>query len=522
MAGVIKLITGLCGSGKTHRYLWYISKYCHEKRFIVAVPTIEMAHELAHRMESAHQIQGVNKLLSTDGTLVSVELTKCLHPNSDSRVLIITHKALENLGRQTLIDNSIQRYLRDFTVILDESPGAVIFTKVAIEAEKNHPWLNYVSTKPLKEDGDGVLLVAGDVQALKSYYKEPQAGDAETRFSVWALLAEFPLIKKQKKGKGYEVSGCVPNPILQVLKFCAEFYFVSASAENSPLVVVAREIFKISAQNAPQYLQPDQERNKHFDHVVTCYPLLEKRASLTRLSSSNGLYKRVLDKVLDIVSDKFIYAANSDKVVGNRYYKFSTEARAHFYKQGTDAGYVSHGINLYGGSESHGLEEEELLHRGVDDVQLYMEGYTNAVWLGVSRLSTEAKNQLNEIALYFDGDGNEIIEAVENFMSFEAAYQLVLRTRLRIPDNREPIKLVVIDVPTAEYIVSNYIPNAKVVRDYVPEQLSQSQERKQRAIELYREGKTVNEIAADLKVSKSIIYEYLKEEIAKKKLNKRR
>jgi hypothetical protein len=418
MADKIKLITGVCGSGKTHRYMQYISRYCHEKRFIVAVPTIEMAQELFHRMESTYQIQGMKKLLSTDGVLVSAELTRCLHPNSDSRVLIITHKALENLGRQVLIDGSVQRYLNEFTVVLDESPGAVVFTKVVVEAEKNHPWLIHVSKQPLKNEGDGTLLIADDVQALKSYYKEPQAGDSETRLSVWALLAGFPLIMQFKKGKGCEVLGCVPNPIFQVLKFCDEFYFVSASAENSPLVVVACEIFKISALNAPQYLQPDQERNKHFDHVVTCYPLLEKMASLTRLSSSNGLYKRVLDKVLELVSDKFIYAANADKSVGSRYYKFSTEAQVCFSKLGTNAGYVSHGINLYGGSESHGLEEEELIERGVGDVQLYMEGYTNAVWLGVSRLSSEAKRQLNEIALCFDGNGNEIIEAIENFMSF--------------------------------------------------------------------------------------------------------
>lgn len=509
MADVIKLITGLCGSGKTHRYLWYISKHCHEMRFIVAVPTIEMARELFHRMESTYQIQGLRKLLSTDGVLVSAELATCLHPNSNSRVLIITHKALENLGRQALIDDSIQRYLRDFTVILDESPSAVIFTKVAIEAEKNHPWLNYVSTQPQRGGGNGTLLIAGDIKALKSYYKEPQAGDAETRLSVWSLLAGFPLVKKPKNGKGYEVSGCVPNPILQVLKFCAEFYFVSANAENSSLVVVAREIFKISAQNAPQYLQPDQERNKHFDHVVTCYPLLEKRASLSRLSS-NGLYKRVLDKVLEIVSDEFIYATNSDKLSGKCKYKFSSEANAFFSEKGKNAGYVSHGVNLYGGKESHGLEEEELLQRGVDNLELYKKGYANAVWLGVSRLSNEAKKQLNAIALYFDGDGNEIIEAVENFMSFEAAYQLVLRSRLRIPDNREPIKLVFIDAPTADYIVSNYIPNAKVIRDYVPEMLKKSEGRGQRAIELSREGKTANEIAAILGVGKSSVYVYLK------------
>lgn len=515
MAGVIKLITGLCGSGKTHRYMWYISKHCHEKRFIVAVPTIEMACELFHRLKSAYQIQGMRKILSTDGDLVSVELIKCLHSNSDSRVLIITHKALENLGRQALIDGSVQRYLNEFTVVLDESPGAVVFTKVVIEAEKNHPWLIHVSEQQLRNEGNGTLLIADDTKALKSYYKEPQAGDAETRFSVWALLAGFPLIMQTKKGKGCEVLGCVPNPILQVLKFCDEFYFVSASAKNSPLVVVAREIFKISALNAPQYLQPAQDRNKHFDHVVTCYPLLEKRASLTRLSS-NDLYNRVLDKVLEIVNDKFIYAANSDKSVGRRYYKFNTEARTRFGKQGTDAGYVSHGINLYGGSESHGLDEEELHQRGVDDVELYMGGYTNAVWLGVSRLSSEAKKQLNEIASCFDGDGNEIIEAIENFMSFEAAYQLVLRTRLRIPDNREFIKLVVIDAPTAEYIVSNYIPNAKVVREYVSEDLKKSEGRRIKAIELYREGNTVNGIAAILKVGKSIVYEYLKGEIKKK------
>ena len=515
MAGVVKLITGLCGSGKTHRYMWYISKHCHEKRFIVAVPTIEMAQELFQRMKSTYQIQGVRKLLSTDGVFVGEELTKCLHPNSDFRVLIITHKALENLGKQVLIDSSVQRYLNEFTVVLDESPGAVLFTKVVIEAEKNHPWLIHVSKQPSKSEGNVTLLIADNTQALKSYYKEPQAGDAETRLSVWSLLAGFPLILQTKKGKGYEVLGCVPNPILQVLKYCDEFYFVSANAENAALIVVARELLKISAVNAPQYLQPDKDRNKHFDHVVTCYPLLEKRASLTRLSSSD-LYKRVLDKVLEIVGDKFIYATNSDKSIGRCYYKFNTEARTRFGKQGTDAGYVSHGINLYGGSESHGLDEEQLHQRGVDDVEHYMGGYTNAVWLGVSRLSTEAKMQLNEIASYFDGDGNEIIEAVENFMSFETAYQLVLRTRLRIPDNREPIKLVVIDAPTADYIINNYMPNAKVVRNYIPEELSVSEQRKERAVELYREGKTVKEIAPILGVGKSIVYEYLREEIAKK------
>lgn len=93
-----------------------------------------------------------------------------------------------------------------------------------------------------------------------------------------------------------------------------------------------------------------------------------------------------------------------------------------------------------------------------------------------------------------------------------------MRTRLRIPENREPIKLVVIDAPTAEYIVSNYLPSAKVVRDYIPEKLSVSEERKLKAIELYREGKTVIEVAGILGVGKSRAYEYLSEEIKNKKM----
>ncbi|RQO78396.1 hypothetical protein DBR44_01220 [Aquitalea sp. FJL05] len=207
--------------------------------------------------------------------------------------------------------------------------------------------------------------------------------------------------------------------------------------------------------------------------------------------------------------DKFIYATNTDKFSGSIKYAFNSKAKEYFYENGTEVGYISHGVNVFGGDELHGMSEEELLYRGVEDVEQCMAGYVNAVWLGVSRLNIQAKKQIKQFCEYYHGDGDLLIKAIEDFMSFEAAYQMLLRCRLRNPENRQPINLVVVDLPTAEYIIDNYLPEAKVNRKCFVDNPSKSEIKRFQAIELYESGMSAKEVARILGLTEQRIFQYL-------------
>lgn len=429
-----------------------------QQKFIVAVPTSDLVNQTYHDLKGMVQSLHLVKLLSEDNVFVHAELLKCLAPSSCARVVVITHKALEKLGKQLLLDSSLQAVLAKFIVIVDELPAAVIQSKVKINSLGNHMWTEFFTTSPRVVGDSGEYLNLSKFERAKSFYQDSQNGDEHTKNALWSALAGYPLIKNRVSSGGFTIYAYSHSPVMEIIKTVREFYLASSNVLMSPFVKVAKLWCGIDSEMAPAELQPVDA--VHNSYRVTCHALLDGRASLSILSKFN-FFERVCAAVVSLLNDSFIYATNGNKS-GAISCRFKDIADDVFKDIGVRVPFISHGLNLYGGQEVHKYTDDDLINLGVNDLELYKNGFAKAAWLGVARLNGEVTTHINEISKLIDADGGKIVSALETFASCEAAYQFVLRSRLRNRNDETPVVFVFIDYHSMKYFVDVYGGNSKI------------------------------------------------------------
>lgn len=447
----IQLIDGICGSGKSFNVKRYIANNM-QQRFIFALPTIALVKQTQKDLNDLN----VNSVFieSSNGNVQNA-LTDAISPLGNYRVIVISHSALETLGKRVLTDNTLQTYLSDFVIFVDESPNPLISVKAKIEAQKNNEWLRGV------HQSERWFTVA-DFDELKSYWNEPTNPSNTTRDLLWCLMAGYPVIRNKETSNGYTLHGYSHSPIIEVYKHCAKLYVMSANVTNCPFVTVAREWCNIESEMAPDLLQPDLARRTHKQQGrVQVHALLPRRASMTKLAQCWNI---VLNKTAQILKRDFLYATNGDKA-GAIKCNFKKEADKYFSGAGTNVPFISSGINLFGGSDIHGMADEELSRRfNITDTEVYQAGFKKAAFLGTARLSRECVGHLSDITVELGkNNAQSIIDSIEGFNSFEASYQMVMRTVLRDQNNNDPVTLVFIDEASANYFIEHYYQSAKLV-----------------------------------------------------------
>jgi len=171
------------------------------------------------------------------------------------------------------------------------------------------------------------------------------------------------------------------------------------------------------------------------------------------------MFDEICRQTNKLLRSDFIYVTNKDRS-GCPFEKISDRK---FGEWGIRIPFISHGLNVYGGCEVHGIPDSGLSRDyGKDNVSLYRNGFSKAAWLAVSRFSKETIGHLKLLCEMKGGDGGLLIERCENFMMAEAVYQMMLRTKLRNPNDTSPVELVFIDEYTMKYFMDNYYPGAKV------------------------------------------------------------
>ncbi|HEK6320249.1 TPA: DEAD/DEAH box helicase family protein [Yersinia enterocolitica] len=447
----IQLIDGICGSGKSYNVKKYISNNM-QQRFIFALPTIKLVKQT---QKDLNDLNVSSIFIESANGNVQNALTDAISPLGNYRVIVISHSALETLGKRVLTDNTLQTYLKDFVVFVDESPSPLISIKGKIDALKNNEWLRGC------HQSDRWLTVA-DFEELKSYWSEATNPSNTTRDLLWCLMADYPVIRNKETTSGYTLHGYAHSPIIEVYKHCKNLYVMSANISNCPFIVVAREWCGINSEMAPDLLQPDLDRRTHKNQSrVQVHALLPRRASMTKLAQC---WNSVLNKTAQILKRDFLYATNGDKA-GAIKCNFQKEADRYFSGAGTNVPFISSGINLFGGYDVHGMTGEELSRRfNITDTEIYQTGFNKAAFLGTARLSRECVGHLSDITVELGkNNAQSIIESIEGFNSFESAYQMHLRTVLRDQNNNDPVTLVFIDEASANYFIDHYYPDAKLV-----------------------------------------------------------
>lgn len=457
----LKYIDGVCGSGKSYNVMRNIADGLTEGKFILAMPTKQMVHQTANVLRRNFELSNIYGLVSNDGEPSVTELFSiAIRDSSKKHVIVLTHKALEMIGKRILLDGKLCEILGEYVIFVDEVPSPILTAKVSVRVAENHHWLAYLRPVEMEIYEKKRYWFPQDRKRLKSFYSDYQNGDEHTKNAIWIALAGCPLIRSRVSGGGFVIHGYAPSPIMQIARFCKDFYLMSSNVVNSPFARIAYEWFGMELESAPDILQPDAARNRHDSKRILCHAILKKRAGLSSIAKS-GIYEDICKESKRLLTSNFIYATNSNKS-GAIDCKFQSIADGIFSDVGVRAAYVSHGLNIFGGSNVHGYSEYELEIQGCHDIDLYKNGFQKALWLGVSRLNGEVKSHLREVCQFLGGDSVNIIDAIEVFNSFEAAYQFCLRTKLRDASSTSPVEFVFIDKPTMDYFVNNYAPDAQV------------------------------------------------------------
>ncbi|WP_411849147.1 DEAD/DEAH box helicase family protein [Yersinia ruckeri] len=495
----IQLIDGICGSGKSISVKKYISNNM-QQRFIMAMPTIALVKQT---QKDLNDLNVSSVFIESSNGNVQNALTDAISPLGNYRVIVISHSALATLGKRVLTDNTLQTYLSDFVIFVDESPNPLISVKAKVEAQKNNEYLRGI------HQSERWFTVA-DFEELKSYWNEPTNPSNTTRDLLWCLMADYPVIRNKETTSGYTLHGYAHSPIIEVFKHCKQLYVMSANVTNCPFVTVAREWCDIHSEMAPVELQPDLERRTHKNQSrVQVHALLPRRASMTKLAQC---WNSVLNKTAQILKRDFLYATNGDKA-GAINCNFKKEADKYFSGAGINVPFISSGINLFGGFDVHGMPDEELYRRfNITDTEIYQAGFKKAAFLGTARLSRECVGHISDITAELGkNNAQSIIDSIEGFNSFESAYQMVLRTVLRDQNNNDPVTLVFIDEASANYFIDHYYPDAKLVSAgsiEVERKLVKSNNTKQDVQNLKSSGSKQKEVSEKLNISIRTVKNY--------------
>lgn len=462
----IGVIDAICGSGKSHGMKEYIARWWDRQKFIVAVPTIELQKQTARDLRK-QDVSRVNVITSEDGVNVGEVLAQSLLPSSPYRVLIVTHQALLNLGKRILMNEGAGKYLNDFIVFCDEVPNALFSTSVDVGVEANNTdWLRSV------DNTNQDMMFGNDMKGLDSFYRERDNGTEDLKDLIWMLSAGYPGYKRNNKGNGYTVIAYAHSPIIEVVKHSPKFYLMGANASRSPFVYVAENWCGIQITEPHHRLKVEDKRNEHLNQErVTVHAILKERGSLQKIIESKHnnspeypefevpMFDEICRQAALILRNDFLFTTNKDR----KGCSFEEISDRRYKGRGARVPFTSHGMNIYGGHEIHGISEHSLERDyKVNDVELYTRGFNKAAWLAVARLSQEAKGYLKKLCEMKGGDGDRLVELCENFMMGEAAYQMMLRTKLRNPKDTSQVELVFIDEYTMRYFVENYYPKAKI------------------------------------------------------------
>ncbi|MFD3231657.1 hypothetical protein [Rahnella aceris] len=259
----IKYLSAICGSGKSYNLVKNINDSFY--KVIYSVPTIQLGHEIANKIPDA------TFLKSGEGYNIGEEFSTNIKMGF-SRVLIVTHRALEILGAIASEDEYLKECLSEWTVYVDEVICPFMIGELYIKKDKNFKSIlgHLVSdgAKMLPKDEESYL-------ALKSLLTENQMFSQNLKDLLYTLVNGGTVIQRmnEKTGEGYKISYCGYNPAVNIFNNSRNVVFISANAENSPMVSLISSVKEKQVESVSERMMPAPERreHKHTERVkVTC------------------------------------------------------------------------------------------------------------------------------------------------------------------------------------------------------------------------------------------------------------
>lgn len=416
-------VDGACGSRKTTKALEFAGHLAKAGEKILFVqPTMNLIQQSSSRLRELYPELAVLEITSqTSQGTVQADLTKHLKNNSvNGEVLFITHK--------TFLDIEWFPNQKSWHVIIDEIPEADFQFDINV-SETWHWALN--SLKATECDSNLYLRLCtkqGHLATARLYARNLRADDLVEKMrplfhavesAHWTLYVN----RMQWNSLGYRDKGQLNvhghlNP--SVIEEFASVRLMGANVLNSLLFRIWSRlgiVFIRDKQIVPDY----EHHDKKLGSRICLYYFSEHRWSKTRREKlGNNLMSVMKEEVKSLFGgEKFLWVANND-----------IQGDPLGLPEGQRISNISHGDNNW-------------------------RDYNNVVFLSALNPNNSHFSFLNEM---FGLDAADVHKA----RAWEIAYQCIMRSSLRVPEARNPVRIIVPDIALASYLAYEIFPGAQL------------------------------------------------------------
>lgn len=509
LAKPVRYVNAIPSSGKSWNLKEKINNNGIHNKTIICLPTTDLMTEYDKDLNVPRHL-----ILSNNASFSVVhQLKAALASDFHIQVILCTHACLELYCQQAAFDVSMQQALQEVSIFVDECPSGAFGAHVPVSHEK-HTQDSFPFLVWLEEREKGGLFLKEDCREnMQRYYDENHAKSDDLKKIIWCLLHGNAMLAIPDQDGFHFVAEAV-NPLILASQWAASFIIMAAGVDKSELLYRAEQHYSFPVIKAPAGFQPDARREA-FKHtsLITMFYALEESASMSKLAP---VFTEVLNWIRRNFREGFLYATNNDKTLKGEQADFTSLADQELSAAGERISMSAYGLNYYAGFNVCGKDEKFLAALGVRHTAAAYAGYAQCAYLGIVNDEPMHRERRRKYADCMGWDFDELSKRRHEQQNAERCLQVLARTVIRDHSNLKPVKFLVPDKRTAEYLQANYFPNCQVkwtgikppVMERKAKDTTKGDQQLEKVRELKSQGKKIAEIAQILSLSEPQVKRY--------------
>jgi len=417
----IQYIDGICGSGKTQKTIEYIIPNSYDNLFVIAQPTINLLEETLKRIKSIDPNVIVKIIHSNNSNNTVGDLLSAIKLGYG--IILITHSSFFRLPADFPGKNTINLFI-------DEIPS-ITFNHSGTYPIHSTLWMkNYMVEESSIDNYYKLVLKPGALSDIKAQLSKKDdivsvyadlfrfsthwASYLECRAPQWNKLAH---LSEEDSGQ-IEFYGYYKPSLLDEFASCS---IMGANFNKSLL-------YKIYNQLNVKFVPHLHIKNLELEHSIERNKLVELKyfsdrnwsiSTLNKLDKSNPFKDLIPSIASEFGGDQFIYTSNNK--------------------------YGDNPINL-----PNAEKIPAIVHGRNDWMHI-----NNCLFISALNSTPGTYEWINQ---KFGISGDEVAES----HSYEIGYQTLMRTSLRNGSSTQPVKFIVGDKRTANYLAHSIFPGCKM------------------------------------------------------------
>ncbi len=425
---VVVITEAKCGTGKTTALCEMIDLYSHKPsrhNVIILSPTLELCNDIKNKIKNKHSREtkiisitsensvNVRKALTRQITLANISLNN----TGKKSIIVATHSAFRDISGELL---------KDWIVVYDEVPELIHAKEFYFEKHIEEDLLNMIN---IDENNLCTLRITKEKAKAIISSKKTMYND-ELNQLIEEILDDRNKVHLFKDKYGDMSFRCVRiiDEIRESLKLAKSVHILCANFYGSLAHHIMRHWQFEFSDESP--FSPDNPTHNNT-HLITIIPLLEKGVNYSRYLAEKTFieHKELIyllsDSAHNILKTKYLFCLN--KWMKDDY-KIDLEDR---HNQIYRVKYDSRGNNGY-------------------------TDYNKITFIASTNPSPVQMKNMTDLSRETGIDYYTFLDGWNKTKTYEACYQTVSRTCLRLANNTTPVQIVVTDYAAAEYLLDQF------------------------------------------------------------------